>query len=437
MRHEELDGMMLKDPEAREAAPEVGRLKSARTGRGAAGVLAAVVVAALLGAGIYVGMRDRAGAEATLAADTSEAAVPIVDVVHPQGDAPDQVLVLPGQTIAFIDTPIYARTSGYLQSWNFDIGAHVRRGDLLAQIETPELDQQLVQARAQLVQMQASLVQSQASMELAKVTNSRSSILVRQGWTTQQQGDQDQLSYAGSIAAVDVARANLQAQQAQVDRLEQLTGFERVVAPFDGVITARNTDVGALINAGAGGPATELFHMTATKTLRIFVAVPEFYSPSMRTGATATVTLEEYPGQVFQGTLTRTDNAIDPASRTLRVEVDVDNAEGKLLPEAYVFVHFTLPGRTQSVIIPANALLFRSEGLRVGVVRNGTAQLAPITIGRDYGDRVEVLSGLGTADDIIVNPSDSLVDGTAVRLASSRAAWATAGSDRPRRGVPD
>ncbi len=193
-----------------------------------------------------------------------------------------------------------------------------------------------------------------------------------------------------------MARANLQAQQAQVDRLEQLTGFERVVAPFDGVITARNTDVGALINAGAGAPATELFHMTATKTLRIFVAVPEIYFPAMHAGATATVTLEEYPGEVFHGTLVRTDNAINPASRTLLVEVDVDNAEGKLLPGAYVFVHFTLPGRTQSVTIPANALLFRSEGLRVGVVRDGAAELVPITIGRDYGDRVEVLSGLGT-----------------------------------------
>jgi RND family efflux transporter MFP subunit len=261
-------------------------------------------------------------------------------------------------------------------------------------------------------------------MELAKVTTGRSSVLVRQGWTTQQQGDQDRLTYAGSIAAVNVARANLQAQQAQVDRLEELTGFERVVAPFDGVITARNTDVGALINAGAGGPATELFHMTATKTLRIFVAVPEVYFPAMHAGAATTVTLDEYPGQVFHGTLVRTNNAINPASRTLLVEVDVDNAEGKLLPGAYVFVHFTLPGQTRSVIIPANALLFRSEGLRVGVVRNSTAQLVPITIGRDYGDRVEVVSGIDTADQIILNPSDSLVDGTAVRVAGGKAAGA-------------
>ena len=413
--------MMLNEPAARDlATPEGDLAVPPAKRRGKAGLLAAAVAVALFGAGIYGGMRGRADAEARLATDTSEAAVPVVDVVHPQGDAPDQALVLPGQTMAFIDTPIYARTSGYLKGWNFDIGAHVRQGDLLAQIEAPELDQQLSQARAQLVQTQAALVQSQASMELARVTTGRSSVLVRQGWTSQQQGDQDRLTYAGSVAAVAVARANLQAQQAQVDRMEQLTGFERVVAPFDGVITARNTDVGALINAGAGAPATELFHMTATKTLRIFVAVPEVYFPAMHSGAATTVTLDEYPGQVFHGRLVRSDNAINPASRTLRVEVDVDNAEGKLLPGAYVFVHFTLPGRTQSVIIPANALLFRSEGLRVGVVRDGRAQLMPITIGRDYGDRVEVLSGLTATDQVILNPSDSLLSGTAVRLADKR-----------------
>jgi RND family efflux transporter MFP subunit len=398
--------------------------------RGKVGLLAAAVAVALLGAGIYGGMRSRADAAATLAADTAAAAVPVVDVVQPQGDAPDQTLALPGQTTAFIDTPIYARTSGYLKAWTFDIGAHVKRGDPLAQIEAPELDQQLAQARAQLAQMQAALVQSQASRELAKVTSDRSAILVHQGWTSRQQGDQDRLTLAGSVAGVNVAQANLQAQQAEVDRLEQLTGFERVIAPFDGVITARNTDLGALINAGAGGPATELFHMTATKTLRIFVAVPEVDSPAMRVGMAATVTLDEYPGEVFHGSLVRTDSAIDPALRTLRVEVDVDNPEDKLLPGAYVFIHFTLPERPQAMTVPANTLLFRSEGLRVGIVRNGTAQLVPITIGRDYGDRVEVLSGLGPTDHVILNPSDSLLSGTAVRLA------AIAARDRPKGGVP-
>ncbi len=393
---------------------------AASSGRRRAWFALAVAAGAvlLLGAGIYGGLRDRASAEATLARATSEAAVPIVDVVHPQADAPDQALVLPGQTVAFIDTPIYARTAGYLRAWNFDIGAHVHKGDLLAQIETPELDRQLAQARAQLAQMQAALVQAQANMELAKVTTGRSSVLVRQGWTSQQQGDQDRLSYAASLAAVNAARANMQAQQSEVDRLEQLAGFERIVAPFDGVITARNTDVGALINAGAGGPAAELFHMTETSTLRIFVAVPEVYAPAMRVGAAAMVTVDEYAGENFRGTLVRTDNAINPTSRTLLVEIDVDNADGRLLPGAYAFVHFTLPGRAQSVTIPVNTLLFRSEGLRVGVVRDAKAELVPITIGRDYGDRVEVVTGLHPGDQVILNPPDSLVSGTAVRLAT-------------------
>lgn len=396
--------------------------------------LAAGAVAVLLGGGIYGGVRSRVAAESALTSATVAAAVPIVDVVTPQSSATDEELVLPGQTTAFIDTPIYARTSGYLKAWNFDIGAHVRQGDLLALIETPELDQQLRQARAQLVQAQAALEQSQANMELARVTAGRSSALVRQGWTSQQQGDQDRLTYAGSIAAVNVARANLQAQQAQVDRLEELSGFERVVAPFDGVITARNTDVGALINAGAGSPATELFHLTSTRTLRIFVAVPEVHAPAMQAGATPAVTFDEYPGEVFHGVLVRTAAAISANSRTLPVEVDVDNAGGRLLPGAYAFLHFVLPGRARSLTVPANALLFRSEGLRVAVVRNATAELVPITIGRDYGDRVEVMSGVGPADQVIVNPSDSLTSGTAVRLAGDHAA-AVASSGFERRPV--
>jgi RND family efflux transporter MFP subunit len=415
---------MLKEPEARDLAPlEVAPATRPRR-RGGLLLAGLAIVAAVLGALIYNGMRERAAAEATLETETTQAAAPFVEVVHPVGDAPDQTLVLPGQTMAFIDTPIYARASGYLKSWSYDIGAHVKRGDVLAEIETPELDQQLRQAQAQLAQNQAAVTQAEANMDLAKVTSGRTSELVRQGWTSRQQGDQDRLTYAGSTAAVDVARANVRAQQAQVDRLEQLTSFERVTAPFDGVITARNTDVGALINAGAGSPATELFHMASTQTLRIFVAVPEIDAPNLHPGDVSTVTFDEYPGQTFKGTLARTDGAISPASRTLLVEVDVNNAEGKLLPGAYSFVHFTLPGRTRSVVIPANTLLFRSEGLRVGVVRNGAAELVPVTIGRDYGDRVEVLTGLDTADEVILNPSDSLVSGTVVRLANHKASGA-------------
>ncbi|HEY1888423.1 MAG TPA: biotin/lipoyl-binding protein [Roseiarcus sp.] len=266
---------MLKEPEARDLAAPEAAPATQRAGRlGGMLLIGPAMVAALLGGLIYNGMRARSAAEAALATETGQEAAPFVEVVHPVGNAPDQTLVLPGQTMAFIDTPIYARASGYLKSWNYDIGAQVKRGDVLAKIETPELDQQLRAAQAQLAQMQAALTQAEANMDLAKVTSGRTSELVRQGWTSRQQGDQDRLTYAGSTAAVDVARANVRAQQAQVDRLEQLTSFERVTAPFDGVITARNTDVGALINAGAGSPATELFHMASIRTLRIFVAAP-------------------------------------------------------------------------------------------------------------------------------------------------------------------
>ena len=415
---------MLKDPEARDLAPLEAAPATRPRRRGGMFLVGLAIGAAALGGLIYNGMRERAAAEAALEMETKQAAVPFVEVVHPVGEAPDQTLVLPGQTMAFIDTPIYARTSGYLKSWGYDIGAHVKRGDVLAQIETPELDQQLREAQAQLAQNQAAVIQAEANMDLARITNGRTAELVRQGWTSRQQGDQDRLTFAGSTAAVDVARANVRVAQAQVDRLEELTRFESVTAPFEGVITGRNTDVGALINAGAGTPATELFHMASTQTLRIFVAVPEIDAPNLHPGDVATVTFDAYPGQTFRGALARTDGAINSASRTLLVEVDVENLDGKLLPGAFAFVHFTLQGRTHSVVVPANTLLFRSEGLRVGVVRNGAAELVPITIGRDYGDRVEVLTGLDTADEVILNPSDALVSGTVVRLANHKASGA-------------
>jgi RND family efflux transporter MFP subunit len=361
---------------------------------------------ALLGVAIYGGIHNRATAEASLAVVTTRDSIPIVDVVHPQGNAPDEMLTLPGQTLAFTDTPIYARTSGYLTHWYFDIGARVRQGQLLAQITTPELDAQLRQARAD-------LATAEANTGLAGITAERTANLLK----TQSVSTQERDNAAGAYAA---DKAIVNSRQADVARLQELQSYENVYAPFDGVETARNTDVGDLINAGAGAPTAELFHMMATGTLRIYVAVPEADAPFMHVGATPSVTLDEYPDEQIHGTLVRTDSAINPTSRTLLVEVDVDNAAGKLLPGAYVIVHFALPGRTQSVTIPSNALLFRSEGLRVGVVRNGAAQLVPITIGRDYGDRVEVLTGLRPADQVIVNPSDSLVTGAAVRIATGK-----------------
>jgi RND family efflux transporter MFP subunit len=372
------------------------------------GVLVAAGTIVLLGIGIYAGIRDRVDAETALATETLKTAVPFVNVVRPLGQAPDQQLLLPGQTVAFSDAPIYARTSGYLKRWTADIGAHVKQGELLAQIEAPELDQQLRQARAD-------LATAQANAKLAGITAQRAENLVKTQSVSMQERD-------NAASAFIADQSIVVSRQADVERLEQLQSYENVYAPFDGVITVRNTDVGHLINAGAGGPAAELFHLTAIKVLRVYVAVPETDSPAMRIGATPTVTADEYPGESFHGVLARTDNAINPTSRTLRVEVDVDNADGKLLPGAYVYVHFSLPGKTGSVTVPSNTLLFRSEGLRVGVVHGGTAELVPITIGRDYGDKVEVLSGLRPDDQVILNPSDSLIGGTTVRVAADEPA---------------
>ena len=392
--HEQPAGLPQNGADARARRPWIGF-----------SVLTIVILA--LGAGIYTGIQGRADAESTLASDTVKEGVPVVDVVNPKQGAPDQELVLPGNVTAFIDTPIYARTNGYLKRWYFDIGTHVKQNQLLAEIETPEIDDQLKQARAD-------LLTAQANLRLAVITAQRSEVLLKTQSVSVQERDNAEGAYGADKAIVS-------SREADVARLEKLQSYEMVYAPFDGVITARNTDVGDLINAGAGVPTTQLFHMTAINTLRIYVPVPEIDSPAVHQGATVTVTLDEFPGQSFHGTLARTSNAIDPASRTLLVEVDVDNADGRLLPGAYAFVHFTLPAELQSVIIPSNALLFRREGLRVGVVRNGQANLVPIRIGRDYGDTVQVISGLAATDQVIVNPSDSLISGEVVRVGSKQA----------------
>jgi len=368
------------------------------------GILVAAAALAALAFLIYSGIHSRAAAESRLKQRTEEAAIPTVAVVFPREGAPTQEIVLPGNTQAFSDAPIYARTSGYLKHWYFDIGAHVQKGQLLAEIETPEVDQQLQQARAD-------LHTAQANLNIAKITAARWQDLVSTGSVSQQETDQAVSNLSAVTAAAESSAAN-------VRRLEQLQAFEKVYAPFDGIITARHTDIGALIDAGASTQPRELFHMAAIRTLRLYVAVPEVYSRSARSGAPATLTLDEFPGQTFHGTLVRNANSIDIASRTLLVEVDVDNPTGQLLPGAYVFVHLKLPDATRSVTIPSNTLIFRKEGLQVGLVRNDRAELVPVKIGRDYGSSVEIVSGLQPTDAVIVDPSDSLVAGMPVRLSN-------------------
>jgi RND family efflux transporter MFP subunit len=365
--------------------------------------IVAVIFLILIGFGIF----SRKRAEADLQQATTAAAISTVNAVYPQAGAPSDEIVLPGNTQAFIDAPIFARTSGYVKRWYVDIGARVKKGQLLAEIETPEIDQQLQQARADLETARANLHQ-------AEITAERWQALLKTNSVSKQETDQAISSFNANKATVDSNLSN-------VRRLEELQGFQKIYAPFEGVITARNIDIGALINAGASTPAQELFHLTAINTLRVFVALPQIYTQAIRPGASAFLILDEFPDKTFPGSIARNSNSIDPASRTLQVEVDVDNRSGALLPGGYVRVHLKLPQSVSAVTVPANTLLFRSEGLRVGVVRNGHVELVPVTIGRDYGSMVEVISGITANDLVIVDPSDSLTSGMAVRVARNAA----------------
>jgi RND family efflux transporter MFP subunit len=361
-----------------------------------------VALIVLLGLAIFYGVRSRARAEDELTRSTAEAAIPSVNVTHPTGGSVAQMIVLPGNTQAFTDTPIYARTNGYLRRWYVDIGAHVRKGQLLAEIETPELDQQLQQA-------EADLKSAEANMQLAQTTSTRWQNLLGKHAVSKQETDQVVSDYAAK-------QANFASSEANVRRLKELQGYERVTAPFDGTITARSTDIGALIGTGSGTTPRELFHLAAVGRLRVYVAVPEVYADSVRDGEKVSITQDADPNTIITGTISRNSSSIDQMSRTLNVQVDVDNAKGQLLPGAYVFVHLKLPAASHTVTIPSNALLFRAEGLRAGVVRNGVVQLTPITIGHDFGSTVEVTSGLTPSDTIVLDPSDSLTSGTKVEV---------------------
>jgi len=369
-------------------------------------VLALAAVAAIVVSGIL----PRIHARADLDKETAEMAIPTVSVVHPKRGAPAQEVVLPANVQAYIDSPIYARTNGYLRHWYVDIGAHVKAGELLADIETPEVDQQLRQSRAD-------LATAEANLNLSKITADRYEDLLKTDSVSKQDTDNAVGDYAAKQATVQSAQAN-------VKRLEELQSFEKIYAPFDGVITARNTDIGALIDSGSsGGARTELFHIAQPDKLRVYVNVPEIYSQAAKPGLTAELALSEFPGRLFPGTLVRTAEAIDQSTRTLLVEIRVFNPTGTLLSGAYAEVHLKLPTATSAFIIPVNALLFRSEGLRVAAVTDGHhADLKQITLGHDFGSEVEVIAGLTGNESIIVNPPDSIVAGEEVRIAQPAAA---------------
>jgi RND family efflux transporter MFP subunit len=365
-----------------------------------------LIVGIVIAAVVVLGLSARSASQRSLETETAVAAIPVVRVIHPVPSTLSSDLALPGNTQAFTDTPIYSRTSGYLKKWYFDIGAHVRKGQLMAEIETPELDQQLQVA-------EADLKSAQANLDLANTTSARYQNLLKTNSVSKQETDV-------AMSDASAKKAAVEASMAAVRRLQQLQSFEKIYAPFDGIVTARNTDIGALIQAGENNTTrAELFHLAAIDRIRVFVAVPESYAPAVRIGGKAALTLDEYPGRVFEGTIARNSNAIDQASHTLNVEVDIANPKGELLPGAYVFVHFKVPEHATTLMLPSNTLLFRAQGLQVGVVRANHVQLVNVTIGKDAGATVEISSGLTTADAVILDPSDSLATGQEVHVAET------------------
>jgi membrane fusion protein, multidrug efflux system len=369
------------------------------------GVYILVAVAAiLLAVGAVVTFVTRFGERRALAKETEALAVPSVIVVHPKPEPPQQEIVLPSTLQAFIESPIYARTNGYLGKWYKDIGSRVTKGELLADIETPEIDQELMQAKA-------AHDQAAAQLDIAKTSAQRWETLRKMDAVAQQETDERASTYAQQQAALASSTAN-------VRRLEQLESFKHIYAPFSGVLTKRNTDIGALVNAGNTGMNQELFTIAQTDPIRVYIDVPEVYASEVRRGLHADIQLASLSGQHFQGSVARTADAIDPTTRTLRTEIDVPNRDGRLLPGAFAQVHFAMKVAVPLMSVPVNTLLFRAEGPRAAVVGpDGKVHLQAVTIGRDYGTDVEILSGLSPADSLVLNPNDSLEDGQQVQVA--------------------
>jgi RND family efflux transporter MFP subunit len=370
--------------------------------------LIAGAVLLVFGGIVVYGILARLGKGNTVRAETAQMAVPSVSVVSPQRSAPAQEIVLPGNIQPFISSPIYSRTNGYLKSWHADIGAHVKKGQLLAVVETPEVDQQLLQSRS-------NLATAQANLKLAEITKNRYQGLLATHAVAQQDAD-------NAIGTYNANKAIVEADQANVGQLQTLQSFERIYAPFDGIITARNTDIGQLINAGnSGNVKTDLFHISQPGKLRVYVNVPEQYSKAAAPGLTAGLTLAEFPGRQFQGKLVRTSDSINLATRTLTAEIDVDNPNGELLTGSYTEVHLKVPGQTSSYLVPVSTLIFRSQGLQLAVVKDGSVALTPVTPGRDFGEQIEIVSGLKGDESVIVTPPDSIVSGQKVQVVQAAA----------------
>jgi RND family efflux transporter MFP subunit len=392
------EDVMNKDEKVSKHAPQ-----SPRSGKR---LLWFLLIPAVLGASAFFGVHARQQQSQQLAGTTKSLEVQSVNVIHPQRGQSNSDLTLPGMIQAFSQSPIYARVDGYVRNWHVDIGAHVTKGQLLAEIDAPEVDQQLNQARAM-------LKQAETSLGLAQATAPRYQELIKTNSVSQQEVDQSNQNLAAQTA-------NVQAATAAVSRLEQMQGFEKIAAPFDGVITQRKTDFGDLVNAGNAGVGRELFQISQASIVRVFVTVPEEFSQQVRTGTKASMDLTSLPNRHFAAAVTRTTDAIDANSRTLTVELDVPNPSGELLPGAYANVHFQLPLNVVPLVLPASTILFQADGPQVGIV-NGQSQvgLRRVTLGHDFGETIEVLAGVRPADAVIANPPDSLTSGMRVTVQSS------------------
>ena len=386
------------------------RVRCASSGSAASRVILFLFTVVAVAVIVILGISSRRKANAQLSQETRELAIPTLTVVHPKRGAPQQEMILPGDMQPYTDAPIYARTSGYLKSRHVELGARVKAGQLLAEIDTPEVDQQLQQARSDLATVEANL-------RLAEITSTRYKDLMKTDSVSQQEVDNANGNYEARNTAVESAKSN-------VKRLEELQSFKKIYAPFDGVITARNTDIGALIDSGSGGgPARELFHIAAVNRLRVYVNVPQVYSPHIKSGLRAELTLAEFPGRHFDGIIVRDAGAIDTATRTLLTEIDVNNPSGELKPGGYVEVHFNLPSAVTTFSLPVNTIIFKSAGMQVATVKDGkTINLVSITPGRDFGTEMEILAGLKGDESVVINPPDSLTNGEPVRVAQAQPA---------------
>jgi len=384
------------------------RVRSRCAGSAAARAILLVFTVLVVAIIVIWGISSRRKANAQLSQETRELAVPSVTVIHPKRGAPQQEIVLPGDMQPYTDAPIYARTTGYLKNWHADIGARVKAGQLLAEIDAPEVDQQLQQSRAD-------LATAEVNLHLADVTATRYKELMKTDSVAQQDVDNANGNYEARRTAVESAKSN-------VKRLEDLQSFERIYAPFDGLITARNTDIGQLIDSGSsGGTLRELFHIAAVNRLRVYVNVPQVYSPGIKAGLHAQLTLAEFPGRHFEGMVVRDTGAIDNTTRTLLTEIDVNNPSGELKPGGYVEVHLTLPTSITTFTLPVNTIIFKSAGMQVATVKDGkNIDLIPVTPGRDFGTEMEILAGLRGEEWVVINPPDSLTNGELVRVTETQ-----------------